>query len=234
MALYQVSAAFDWAGIAYRVGEIVEDDAEAYARFPSKFAAFDGTIASVSATGLTGATSASRYVGATASGAPASGTFLVGDFVVDQTGQMWVCTVAGSPGTWAAPGSGRELGYASITANQTGITGLGTANKVAVTGLSVTVTVASRPIKVIAECEIGQSVTADGGGIGIVDNADTSTLLVQRYASDIGTAPLHAECRLAPAAGSKTYAVYAWAITGGSVTITAGAQNPAFIQVVEL
>ena len=38
------------------------------------------------ATGLTGATAASRYVGATASGAPASGTFNVGDFVIDQTG----------------------------------------------------------------------------------------------------------------------------------------------------
>ncbi|HEV2375856.1 MAG TPA: hypothetical protein VGS19_27275 [Streptosporangiaceae bacterium] len=51
-------------------------------------------------TGLTGATAASRYVGATASGAPASGTFAVGDHVIDQTGYLWVCTVAGTPGTW--------------------------------------------------------------------------------------------------------------------------------------
>lgn len=50
--------------------------------------------------GLTGATAASRYVGATASGAPASGTFAVGDYVIDQSGQIWVCTAAGSPGTW--------------------------------------------------------------------------------------------------------------------------------------
>jgi protein involved in polysaccharide export with SLBB domain len=50
--------------------------------------------------GMTGATAASRYVGATASGAPASGTFAVGDFVVDQSGKAWVCTVAGTPGTW--------------------------------------------------------------------------------------------------------------------------------------
>ena len=52
------------------------------------------------ASGLTGATAASRYVGATASGAPASGTFVVGDFVIDQTAKIWVCTTAGSPGTW--------------------------------------------------------------------------------------------------------------------------------------
>jgi hypothetical protein len=56
----------------------------------------------VIATGLTGATAASRWVGATASGAPASGTFSVGDFVIDQTGQVWICTTAGSPGTWTS------------------------------------------------------------------------------------------------------------------------------------
>lgn len=52
------------------------------------------------ATGLTGATSASRYVGATTSGHPTSGTFAVGDVCVDQTGAFWICSVAGTPGTW--------------------------------------------------------------------------------------------------------------------------------------
>lgn len=58
------------------------------------------TAPEFSASGLTGATAASRYVGATASGAPVSGTFAVGDFVVDQSGRFWTCTSAGSPGTW--------------------------------------------------------------------------------------------------------------------------------------
>jgi hypothetical protein len=58
------------------------------------------------ASGLTGATAASRYVGATASGAPASGTFAIGDFVIDQTAKIYVCTVAGSPGTWVQVGGG--------------------------------------------------------------------------------------------------------------------------------
>jgi len=57
-------------------------------------------------TGLTGATQASRYVGATASGAPASGTFAIGDFIIDRSGSMWVCTVAGTPGTWTQGGGG--------------------------------------------------------------------------------------------------------------------------------
>ncbi len=50
--------------------------------------------------GLTGATQATRYAGATTSGAPVSGTFAVGDFVIDRTGSAWVCTAAGTPGTW--------------------------------------------------------------------------------------------------------------------------------------
>jgi hypothetical protein len=58
------------------------------------------------ASGLTGATAASRYVGATTSGAPVSGTFLLGDFVIDQTAKIWVCTTTGSPGTWAQIGGG--------------------------------------------------------------------------------------------------------------------------------
>jgi hypothetical protein len=55
-----------------------------------------GTVAAA----LTGATQTSRYVGATVSGAPAAGTFNVGDFVIDQAGGAWVCSVAGTPGTW--------------------------------------------------------------------------------------------------------------------------------------
>jgi len=57
-------------------------------------------VTTVSPSGLTGATAATRYVGATTSGHPATGTFAVGDFAVDQTGTIWICTAAGSPGTW--------------------------------------------------------------------------------------------------------------------------------------
>jgi len=50
---------------------------------------------------LTGATATSGLVGSTSGGAPASGTFALGDLVVD-TGYncLWVCTGAGTPGTW--------------------------------------------------------------------------------------------------------------------------------------
>jgi len=58
----------------------------------------------IGATGIPGATAASRHAGATASGAPTTGTFAVGDFIVDQSGAMYVCTVAGTPGTWQLSG----------------------------------------------------------------------------------------------------------------------------------
>lgn len=68
---------------------------------------FTGIIASPahSATGLTGATSGARFVGATASGSPLSGTFVTGDVVIDQSGGIWVCTAGGTPGTWTKIGS---------------------------------------------------------------------------------------------------------------------------------
>lgn len=54
---------------------------------------------------LTGATAPTRYVGATVTGAPTTGTFAPGDYVVAQNGEVWVCTAAGTPGTWAAAGA---------------------------------------------------------------------------------------------------------------------------------
>jgi hypothetical protein len=66
-------------------------------------------------TGLTGAVAASRYVGATAGGAPVTGTFLVGDWVIDQTGPRWICTVAGEPGTWVSGAAVTALAPVTLT-----------------------------------------------------------------------------------------------------------------------
>lgn len=60
--------------------------------------------------GLTGATAATRYAGGTTSGAPVTGTFQTGDFVIAQDGAVWICTAAGSPGTWAEVGDGSFSG----------------------------------------------------------------------------------------------------------------------------
>ena len=66
--------------------------------------AFDASGAATGVKGLplalTGATTATRFVGGTASGAPVTGTFVVGDFVVTADGSVFVCTAGGTPGTW--------------------------------------------------------------------------------------------------------------------------------------
>lgn len=56
--------------------------------------------------GLDGAVSATRYVGATASVAPVSGTFAAGDFITTLDGKVFICTTAGTPGTWTQVGGG--------------------------------------------------------------------------------------------------------------------------------
>lgn len=67
-----------------------------------------------------GATAAGRWCGTTTSGAPTTGAYVVGDWVVDRTAKIWICTTAGSPGTWNA---------GAITAPNVVTSGNGTANK---------------------------------------------------------------------------------------------------------
>lgn len=59
----------------------------------------------VLSTGLGDAIQGTRYVGATTSGSPTTGYFKKGDFCVDQSGAMWVCTASGDPGTWVSVGA---------------------------------------------------------------------------------------------------------------------------------
>jgi hypothetical protein len=67
--------------------------------------------------GNTGATQQTRYMGATTSGAPGSGAYQVGDFVIDQTGNIYICRIAGSPGTWKSPYP--AWGAATVAASET-------------------------------------------------------------------------------------------------------------------
>ena len=100
----------------------------------------DHVVDVVAPTGLTGATAASRYVGGTASGAPASGTFAIGDFVIDRTGKIYICTVAGTPGTWSAVSGGSGM----LAHNWSAYHGLGWCNNTTPsTVMSVTFTVPS-------------------------------------------------------------------------------------------
>jgi len=107
--------------------------------------------------GLTGATQASRYVGATASGAPASGTFAIGDFIIARDGKVWVCTTAGTPGTWTQAGgtsgaaSESAAGIVELATNAETATGTDTARAVTPAGLLGVVSNPMLPTGAIAE-----------------------------------------------------------------------------------
>ena len=60
--------------------------------------------------------------------------FEVGDFVIARNGSIWICTVAGTPGTWA------EVGAAAATAAVT-VTAAGTATVAATVTATVTTAV---------------------------------------------------------------------------------------------
>ncbi len=96
---------------------------------PSSNSIVSGTAVAVS--GLTGSVVATRYVGGTADVAPTTGAHLLGDWVVSSTGRMWVCTVAGTPGTWVEPASVTYAPLASPT-----FTGSPAAPSLTVSGLT--------------------------------------------------------------------------------------------------
>jgi len=88
-------------GIAHAKVSAKSDGGDSTLVLPSDWNATH-TVDVLAPSGLTGATTATRYVGGTASIAPTTGTFSTGDFVITQAGAIYICTAGGSPGTWAA------------------------------------------------------------------------------------------------------------------------------------
>jgi hypothetical protein len=74
----------------------------------------NGTVLGVmlSASGMSGSPAATRYAGGTTSGHPTTSTYAVGDWIVTQDGRMWICTTAGTPGTWQQPSPPLSFGVA--------------------------------------------------------------------------------------------------------------------------
>ena len=148
--------------------------------------------------GLTGAsTASSRYVGATTSGPPSSGTFAKGDFIIDQTGSIWVCTTAGSPGSWTSQitSSGSVVGTGNLappTNTHTAIPGLTVTTPSIVSGqvlvvwLSVYLSASSNTVSA--------RLTRGGVETGIqLDSTSTGVAMtVQRFTGLTGTQTLAA------------------------------------------
>jgi hypothetical protein len=105
---------------------------------------------------LTGAVAATRYVGGTASVAPTTGTFAVGDFVLTQAGSVYICTAAGSPGTWVA-----VSGSGTITTKDEGTTLSSVVTTLDFVGAGVTASGAGATTTV--------TIPGGGGGSGVGD-----------------------------------------------------------------
>jgi hypothetical protein len=156
-------------------------------------------VAVLSVSGNTGATSASRYAGATGSGAPVSGTFNLGDFTVDQSGTFWVCTAAGTPGTWAAvakvsqipsslPPNGAAGGVLSGTYPNPGITTLN--QNTTGTASNITGTLDQVPAPAANVSLNSHKVTGLANGSAATDAAAFGQVpVIDSTASDIQPAP---------------------------------------------
>jgi hypothetical protein len=131
------------------------------------------TAATVDA-GLTGATAAGRLVGATTAGPPTTGTFVVGDFAVDQKGVVWTCVAAGSPGTWL-PNPGTMVAHGTGPA---GATNFVTHSPAVV----VNVTVFAGAVYKIEGRILGTQITANGT-IVLADLQTSDSLVNARFLS---------------------------------------------------
>lgn len=160
-------------------------------------------VPDLSVSGLTGAVAPSRYVGRVSGAAPVSGTFAVGDWVVDvATAQIWVCTVAGSPGTWLYSGS-KELAYQESTSNYASQAGNND-----VTGLSISFTAGVRPFAVEIHVPALKCTAGAGTGMSVLITDGSNATQVQgiHTASTVNTWESYTlKRRFAASAGAKTY-----------------------------
>lgn len=170
-------------------------------------------------------------------GPPTTGAWSRGDDWLDSNNVLWVCTVAGSPGTWMGTNQGEELVYAQITGNVT-----------------ITATTAATAQLIVNS----GTRTYDGSPVIIefwamyveVPNAQFAVGEVYDGATDVGqhweTGPGYTagtnggvawgSRRLTPTVGSHNYQIRGW-MTGGTGRIDAGvgtgASNaPAYMRII--
>ena len=132
-------------------------------------------VPDLSVSGLTGAVAGTRIVGGTTTGAPTTGTWVVGDQANDQTGKIWICTTAGTPGTWTQVGNS-----AATTGAYTYVANYGSNNVSVINTLTnlvvATITVGSGPI--------GVAITPDGSHV-YVTNYGAGTVSVITVATNV-------------------------------------------------
>lgn len=190
------------------------------------------TTPGLAVTGLTGSVAASRYVGATVSGAPTTGPHLVGDFVIDQAGIVWICTAAGTPGTWVdASSSGRELASIEKTDfwSSTVIAGAD------ITGMTFNVTVGARPVRIeFGGCDMWSN--GAGGGLLLlallVDNVQKQATRSSVPATANFRVPLGQNQARLSAPGTYVCKLQMIATFAGTMTVGTTVNTPLYMRAV--
>lgn len=190
--------------------------------------------------GLPGAVSPTRYVGGTATVAPTTGTFAVGDFVITADAKVFVCTVAGTPGTWvqAGGGSSGSTDYAQVTAPVSiTATSEGTA-QVIVTGASLAWDGVTAYLFQFFSPEWQDTVATASFNVVLFDGtAVVAYLRAGRAAqSNVPVGEMNGWYGFVPPVGTRAYSVRGWVSGISTVTVGAGAgagsnDAPAFLRV---
>ncbi len=164
---------------------------------------------------ITGAAGYAQLVGSNASGAPTTGSHVVGEVAVDQTGNLWVCTAAGTPGTWTPPGGGIELAYAENITGTTQVIGAG--GNADITNCSITIPPWSRPVYIEAAIrgQLGAVVGTPGAGVAlalVIYEGATPIEIANRGSlgtvANTSTHTLYVKARLgASTSGSRTFKI---------------------------
>jgi len=180
------------------------------------------------------------YVGNSSStaGPPTTGTYVRGDHWLDSSNVLWICTVAGSPGTWISVSSGEELAYNQITSSVTLSSNTVASPNLVIEGTTRTYDGSLVMIEVSAILGCGTP-TGSAGFLNLWDGSTDLGVICEAYngASTVNFAVnVSGRRRLIPTAGSHNYRVTGWCNTGtGNVYTSAGGaglnQFPAFIRV---
>lgn len=131
---------------------------------------------------------------------------------------------------WAPRDAGGQLGYAQVTADQTGITTL-----VDLTGLTTTVTVGTgRRIKVLAQVALFNTSADVRLDVNIVEDGVIQQRGFVLISAASVTHSLVTSIIRSPSAGSHTYKLSAQVQGAGTMTLDAGADFPSFILVEDI
>jgi hypothetical protein len=198
-----------------------------------------GTGQSTAATARSGLAVPAIGNSTTTAGAPTTGSWARGDQWLDSNTVLWLCTAAGTPGTWANKNIGEELAY-NQTTTQVNITSTAAASA-ALLIEGTTRSYDGTPIMV--ECHLPMLQQPTGAGLTVVvalwDGATDLGGIAQYFALPSGGGPVTGRRRIVPTPGTHNYRIAAWVNSGMGIlycgaTGAGTSQGPAFVRVIRV